>query len=608
MVPFPPRFAPPRVEVTPRADGTTIVRSPVALGEVPRAVTTWLSAWAERAPDRTFLMARGADGYDRLSYRDALAQVRACAAGLLARGASAERPAMILSENSISHAILSLAAMHVGVPAVPVSVAYSVASKDHAKLRRIAAKVTPSVVFAEDGSAFARALEAIAASGATVVTRRGHADGAIDWDALAISPGPEVDRAHAEVGHDTVAKILFTSGSTGEPKGVINTHHMLAANQRMIAQLWPFLEDEPPVLVDWLPWSHTFGGNHNFNMVLMHGGTLLINEGKPVPALSRATVDNLCELPPTLYFDVPRGYEVLLGHLEENEALRARFFSRLRLAFYAAAALPQTAWDRMDAVSRAARGGEPIPMVSAWGSTETSPLVTSVHFPIPRAGVIGLPAPGCEIKLVPSTGKLEMRVRGPNVTPGYWRAPELTEVAFDEEGFYLIGDAGRFEDPEHPEKGLVFDGRVSESFKLTTGTWVNVGTLRVELIAACAPFALDAVVTGHDRDEVGMMIVPDAIACRRAAGLSDDAPLDEVTSHPEVRAGIARGMRAHGEGRGSAHRAERALVLLEPPSIDHGEITDKGYLNQRAMLERRAELVTALYDDADPRVIRSNDA
>ena len=405
------------------------------------------------------------------------------------------------------------------------------------------------------------------------------------------------------MGPDTVAKILFTSGSTGEPKGVINTHGMLTSNQQMIAQVWPFLDAQPPLLVDWLPWNHTFGGNHNFNMVLRNGGTLLINAGKPVPQLVHHTVRNLRELPPTLYFDVPRGFDVLLPHLEKDAALRERFFSRLSLVFYAGAALPQSLWDRMEKVSLMERD-TPIPMVSAWGSTETSPLVTSVHFPIPRAGVIGLPAPGCTLKLVPNGGKLEMRVKGPNVTPGYWKQPALTEKAFDEEGFYLIGDAGRFEDPDTPEKGIVFDGRVTENFKLTTGTWVHVGTLRITLVAACSPVVQDAVITGHDRDEVGMLIVPSVPACREVAGLSDEAPLADVMASDAVREVIARGLAAHAATHaGSSQRATRAMVLLEPPSIDEGEITDKGYLNQRAVLERRAADVDALYAD-DARVIR----
>lgn len=601
----PLRFAPPRVHVERRDDGSMRVSSPVPLEAHADRVTAWLDAWAERDPARDFLLEREGDALRRVSYGAMRESVRAAAHGLRLRGASAERPVMILSGNSVAHATVALGAMHVGAPAVPVSVAYSLMSTDHAKLKRIAERVRPAVIFVEDAAPFTRALAALDGHDATVVAKTNAPAGAHTLDALlAEMPDTDTESAAAGVGPDTIAKVLFTSGSTGEPKGVINTHRMLTSNQQMIAQVWPFLEDAPPVLVDWLPWNHTFGGNHNFFMVLRNGGTLLINAGKPVPALVGETVRNLRELPPTLYFDVPRGFDVLLPHLEKDAALRERFFSRLSLVFYAGAALPQSLWDRMEAVSLRVRE-TPIPMVSAWGSTETSPLVTSVHFPIPRAGVIGLPAPGCSLKMVPNGGKLELRVKGPNVTPGYWRDEAQTQKAFDEEGYYLIGDAGRFEDPEAPEKGIVFDGRVTENFKLTTGTWVHVGTLRVGLIAACSPVVQDAVITGHDRDAVGMLVVPSLPACRELAGLDEDAPVAEAIAHEAVRARIAEGLRASGAGSGgSSQRCARALVLEEPPSIDGGEITDKGYLNQRAMLERRAALVEVLYDDTDPRVIR----
>ncbi|MBX3273955.1 MAG: feruloyl-CoA synthase [Sandaracinaceae bacterium] len=590
-MPRPLELAPPRVIVEPRADGTTLVRSPEPLAPHARAVTEWLARWAREAPERTFLTERAPDGTrTALRYGEARARVEAAAAALLALGASAERPLMILAESSIAHALFALGAQHVGVAAAPVSPAYSRLSTDHAKLRAIVELLRPAVLFVDEPAAHAAALAKLPLEGVRVIAERGAGPGHLDAGALSRGgASPDVARAHAAVGPDTVAKILFTSGSTGEPKGVINTQRMLTANQQMIAQCWPFLRARAPVLVDWLPWNHTFGANHNFFMVLAHGGTLHINHGKPVPGLVEETVANLRELSPTLYFDVPRGFDVLLPYLEADGALRERFFAELDLVFYAGAALPQSLWDRMEAVSARARGA-PIPMVSAWGSTETSPLVTSVHFPIARAGVIGLPAPGCEVKLVPNAGKLEMRVRGPNVTPGYLGRPDLTAEAFDEEGFYRIGDAGRFEDPTRPEQGLVFDGRVSESFKLTTGTWVHAGTLRVALVAACSPVVQDAVITGHDRDEIGALLFPSPIEWGRAA---------------DPRAVILEGLRAlDARAAGSSRAITRALVLDEPPSIDAGEITDKGYVNQRRVLERRAALVARLYDDADPEVLR----
>ena len=395
---------------------------------------------------------------------------------------------------------------------------------------------------------------------------------------------PDVDAAFAGVSPDTIAKVLFTSGSTGSPKGVVNTQRMLCSNQQAIATTWPFLADRPPVVVDWLPWSHTFGGNHNFFMVLWHGGTLYIDEGKPAPGAFDATLRNLREVSPTVYFNVPRGFDMLVAKLEQDEELAASFFRDLDLVFYAAAALSQPTWERLEAVSRKARGSK-VTMVSAWGSTETSPLVTQVHFEIDRAGVIGLPAPGCELAFVPSGGagqKLEMRVKGPNVSPGYWTAGGGIEPsARDERGFYPMGDAGRLDDDAHPEKGVVFDGRTAENFKLTSGTWVHVGELRIAAVGACAPLVADAVVTGHDRDDIGLLLFPSVEGAR----------------HPELAAELQRRLAAFNANRsGSSTCVARALVLEEAASIDAGEITDKGYINQRAVLDRRAALVDALYE------------
>jgi feruloyl-CoA synthase len=396
---------------------------------------------------------------------------------------------------------------------------------------------------------------------------------------LKTNPGSTQEREHAKVGPDTVAKILFTSGSTGTPKGVINTHRMLCANQQMLAQAWPFVEDAPPVVVDWLPWNHTFGGNHNFNLVLRNGGTMVIDAGTPVPGLVETTVRNLSEVAPTMYFNVPRGFDLLLPFLEKDAALRENFFKRLDALFYAAAALPQNLWDRLKALK------SDLKMLSAWGSTETAPLATSVHFPMDRPGVIGLPVAGCELKLVPAAGKLEVRVRGENVTPGYYGRPDLTRAAFDEEGFYRIGDAVKLADPADPAKGIVFDGRVAEDFKLSSGTWVHAGGLRVRLIAAGDPIIQDAVITGHDRNEVGALVF-----------------LSPAAKGVDVHARLAQALEAFA-GEPSSTRIARVMVMSEPPSIDANEITDKGYMNQRAVLERRAELVERLYASGSSVVI-----
>ena len=568
MKPSPLAFAPAAVEVETRFDGTIRLRSPMPLEPTPEAITAWLEHWAGRSPDRVFLAERGGIGWRQLSYAETLAEVRRIAQGLLDRGASPGRPVAILSDNSLGHALVTLAALHVGIPVVPVSPAYSLLSTDFAKLRAIFALVEPGIVWTDDPVRFAAALDAVGARAT-----------ALD-DLRAAAPGPEVARARAAVTRDTVAKVLFTSGSTGTPKGVVNTHGMLVANQQMMVQGWPFITRRPPVIVDWLPWNHTFGGNHNFHLVLRNGGTLFIDGGRPVPGRIDETVRNLTAVSPTFYFNVPRGFDLLMPRLEGDAALRRSFFRELDAVFYAAAALPQNLWERLEALA-VAEGRDDLAMLSAWGSTETSPLATQVHFHIERAGVIGLPVAGCELKLVPSAGKLEVRVRGPHVTPGYYRRDDLTAAAFDDEGYYRIGDAVRFADPADPSRGLVFDGRVAEDFKLLTGTWVNAGEVRVRLIAAGNPVIQDAVITGHDRDEVGALVFPSA-GC---------ATLEPAA----VRECIAAALRGLAGAGGSSARVARALLLAEPPSIDAGEITDKGYINQMAVLARRVAAVEALY-------------
>ena len=558
-----------------RDDGAAFLRSPHVLGPYPRNLTERLERWAHEAPERALAAQRDASGgWRTLTYAEAHAKALRVGAALLARGLSAERPLAILSENSLEHLLLLLGAMHVGVPCAPVSPAYSLLSSDHAKLRYVMDLATPGLVWAQDEARFAKAVADAVPRGTEVVY------GAL----VEAEPAARVAEAHARTGPDTVAKLLFTSGSTGQPKAVINTQRMLCSNQQMLAQSLPLLAEMPPVLVDWLPWNHTAGGNHNIGIVLYNGGTLYIDEGRPVPGLIEKTVRNLREVGPTIYFNVPRGYEALLPFLREDEVLRHTFFGRLGLMQYAAAVLPQPVWKAYEDLA-VQTCGERILWITGYGATETAPFVMCTNRGATRAGTVGLPVDGVEMKLAPVNDKLEARFRGPNITPGYWRQPELTREAFDEEGYYRTGDAMRFLDPRDPSQGLEFDGRLTEDFKLTTGTWVSVGPLRARLNSAGAPYVQDCVIAGHDRDEVCALVFPNPAACQ---GLSAEALREKMRQALE---------RLAAESTGSSNRIARALVLERAPSIDSGELTDKGSINQRAVLRARADLVEMLYTE-----------
>ncbi len=597
-------YAAPQIVHERADDGSLRCRSSETLAPHHPSLARLFHAAVERKPEGLFLAERPAGGaWRKLTYATARQIVDALAQGLLERGLSAERPIMILSGNSIDHALLTLAGHTAGIPVAPISVAYSLQSQDHAKLKHIAELLDPGLIYVADTGPFAKALAALDLTEAELVASRNGAslDGVTALEDMAQSrPGAALDKAIASIGAETIAKILFTSGSTGLPKGVINTHGMLTANQQQLAQIWPFLDEAPLVLLDWLPWNHTFGANHNFNLVLRHAGTLFIDGGRPVPALISETVRNLSEVSPTIYFNVPAGYAALLPFLERDEALARSFFAKLRLIFYAGAALPQDLWERLEAVALRTTG-ERVPMTSSWGTTETSPLSTAAHFMIERAGPIGVPVPGVELKLVPTGGKLEVRVRGPNVTPGYWKRPDLTRAAFDAEGFYQPGDAVCFADPAEPTNGIVFDGRLAEDFKLTTGTWVAVGVLRVGVLAAASPALQDAVIAGENRAAIGMLAWLNAAGCGKLAGC--DAPLPELARHPAVREHVAGAIRQWNAGHpGSSERIARVLLLADTPSIDANEITDKGYINQRLALARRkadVERMFAPVPDAD---------
>ncbi|MCW5658031.1 MAG: feruloyl-CoA synthase [Burkholderiaceae bacterium] len=590
----PSALAPALTQRVARSDGSFVLRHPEPLRSHARCVGEWLEQWAARTPAAPFLAERdAAGGWRRLSYAQVREQAGRIGQALLDMQLPAGKPVVVLSDNSVDHALLALACQHIGRPLCTVSSAYCRLTKDTGKIRGILETLDPALVYAAEPGVYGAAIRAW--GGQTPVVFSDHAgqfEGALRFEQLLdVRETSAVQRAFEAIRPDDTAKLLLTSGSTGTPKVAINTHRMLTANQQQMKQVWPFLEHHPLHLLDWLPWSHTFGANHNFNMVLAHGGSLAIDEGRPAPGLIDKTVRNLRDVKPNFYFNVPRGFDMLLPFLENDEGFARDFFERLEGVFYAGAALPQSSWERLEAVARRVRE-RPLWFTSSWGATETAPANTSVHWHIQRAGCIGAPLPGVELKFVPNGGKLEMRVKGPNVFPGYRNAPELTAKAFDDEGFYLIGDAGRLVDAARPELGVAFDGRVAEDFKLGSGTWVSVGTLRLRAISAFSPLAADVVVAGHDREEIGLLVFPSP----QAAGMS----AEQKTA--VLREGLAA-MRAGGGG--SSQVPTRAMLLAEPPNADAGEITDKGYLNQRRVLERRAADVTALYADGDARVVRA---
>lgn len=611
----PMAFGVPRVLMREGSSGVRYLRGEPELEAFAPTMGERLAHWARVAPDRTLFARRErhADGsagdWQHLSFAQALDGARRIGQALIDRGLNAERPVVMLSENDLDHALLSLACLYVGVPYCSTSPAYSTISTDHGKLKHVMATLTPGLVFASDGARYAKAINAAVPADCDVVLSHVNgyerASGKVFTfeELLATEATAAVDEAAARVTPDTIAKFLFTSGSTKLPKAVINTHRMWCANQQQMRQSMTPLTQDPLVLVDWLPWNHTFGGNHNFGMVVYNGGTLYIDDGKPVPALMGETLRNLREIAPTVYFNVPTGFEVIADVMKTDDVLRRNLLSRVRMFFYAAAALSQPIWDALHECQER-EIGERIVMCTGLGMTESGPFALSVNSANVKAGDLGVPTPGLEIKLVDMDGKTEVRYKGPNITPGYWRSPEATQEAFDEEGFFCSGDAVNWIDPDDIHKGLRFDGRIAEDFKLSTGTFVSVGPMRSKVIAAGAPYVQDVVLTGLNLKEVGAMIFPTQHV-RTLSGLPASASMAEVLNHPDVVEHFQHVINELAKtSTGSATRIARAILLSDPPSIDLGEITDKGSINQRMVLKHRDALVQALHADTAPNILK----
>jgi feruloyl-CoA synthase len=592
-------FGNPAVTIDRRDDGTIYLRPKIALGDYPVRVTDRLHHWADAEPNRIFMAEREAGGgWREITYAQLLASTRRIASALLARGLSPEKPIVVLSGNSIDHALLAFGALYAGIPFCPVSPAYSLISKDYGKLAYLMKLLTPGLVFADDANAFAAALRSNVPAETEIVAARGEMPGrnvTMLADLLTTPEHPRLDAAHGAIGPDTIAKFLLTSGSTGNPKAVINTQRMISANQVMLRETLAFLKDEPPVIVDWLPWNHTFGGNHNIGLTLFNGGSMFLDQGKPTPDGITETVRNLREVSPTVYFNVPKGYESLLPYLRDDKALRQKFFARLQAMFFSGAALSPYVWNSLDELAVQETGFR-VSMLTGLGATETAPFFMSVTPATSRSGHVGLPVSGNDAKLIPNNGKLEVRARGPNVTPGYWRQPELTAAAFDDEGFYKFGDAIKPVDPGDFHAGFDFDGRISEDFKLGSGTWVSVGPLRARFVAACAPLVRDVVIAGINRDELSALVVLDLDGCRVINPALPSGDLAAAASDPIIRQAFAERLKQFAaEATGSSTRITRAVLLDTPLSIDRGEVTDKGSINQRAVLEHRAGLIDTLY-------------
>ncbi len=591
---------PHKISTEKRADGTIILRSGYPLGPVARTTGDWLEHWAAVAPDRIFIAERSGAGWRSETYLSAFEKVKAVARSLLSRGLNTQTPIVFLSGNSVDHGLLTLAAQYVGIPSAALADQYSLIPEAHPRLVQAIEIVKPKLAYVSDSEKFSKAIELdVFANIAIVSSAAKGKSGIIDFADLLKPNTIDLAAAHGLVGPDSVVKILLTSGSTGTPKGVLTTHRMMCVNQTQIADAYPFIKERPPVIIDWLPWNHVFGGTHNFNLILSNGGTLYIDDGKPVPGLFERSLENLHLVQPTIAFNVPVGFSMLLAALEKDVSLQRKFFADLDFAFYAGASLPQDVWDGFTRMAGDVGVAPPL-MATGWGLTEGGPSCTFQHESSRRTGEIGVPVTGIEVKLIPNDdNRYEARVKGPNVTLGYFNTPEATAAAFDEEGFFITGDAFRFIDEERLSDGLRFDGRIAEDFKLVTGTWVRAANLRLDVLACVAHLAFDVVLTGHDRQEIGLLIFP------RKGTVATASSDGEVYTSADILAAFAKPLAALAAlSLGSSKRVARAMILSEPPSLTDGELTAKGNLNFRRVLARRAAIVERLYNNDEPALIR----
>ncbi|MCB1448846.1 MAG: feruloyl-CoA synthase [Nitratireductor sp.] len=588
-----------------RGDNTILLTSPRALGPVARNTGEWLHRWAEEAPQRVFIAERWGAGWREVSYQQALEMVRAIAASLLGRGLGPERPVVVLSGNSVDHGLIALAAQYAGIPVVPVAEQYSLIPGAHDRLRHVIEMTRPGLVHVGDAERYGDALSLDALAGIEVASSRpGTRKGVTDFaELLKGDAGAGLDAIHADVGPETLAKILFTSGSTSMPKGVMTTHGMMCVNQAQIGGCFPFLSAHPPKIVDWLPWNHVFGGSHNFNLMLSNGGSIYIDDGKPTRDGFARSLENLAMHAGSIAFNVPLAYGMLVQAFEKDAALRGRYFADLDMIFYSGASLPQEIWQALERYALAETGRKPL-MTSSWGMTETAPATLMVHEPVTRSGLVGVPMPGITVKLIGlDEGLFELRVKGPNVMKGYFRDREKSAEAFDGEGYLITGDAVRLADSSRLEAGLSFDGRISEDFKLLSGTWVHAAQIRLGAMGALAPLVQDIVVTGHDKRDIGILIFPDKAQLAQA-GL-DGEETDGCLAGAALRSEIGKRLEHLAKSStGSSTRVARAIILASPPSLEHHEVTSKGNLNNRKVLEGRADLVARLYDDNDLAIIR----